>query len=141
MDYLYVADLQRSGDLAVPDGTRQRQGWVRVDRFRLDALCEHPGVQPDAAPGAGPVALRAAADSPDRLLAAAAATAGRPAMKQLRLYYDERCGLCTALVGWLRKQRQLVPIECAPKPPGQTDLAVLSESGEVWTGDSAWLIV
>ncbi|MFN0107154.1 MAG: hypothetical protein ACKV2U_34280 [Bryobacteraceae bacterium] len=62
-------------------------------------------------------------------------------MKRLRLYYDERCGLCTALVGWLAKQRQLVPIECAPKPPGQTDLAILSDTGEVWTGDSAWLIV
>ena len=56
-------------------------------------------------------------------------------MKRLRLYYDERCGL------WLGRQRQLVPIECAPKPPGQTDLAVLSDTGEVWTGDSAWLIV
>ena len=62
-------------------------------------------------------------------------------MKRLRLYYDERCGLCTALAGWLGRQRQLVPIECAPKPPGQTDLAVLSDTGEVWTGDSAWLIV
>jgi len=62
-------------------------------------------------------------------------------MKRLRVYYDERCGLCTSLVGWIGKQRQLVPIECAPKPAGQTDLAVLSESGEVWTGDSAWLIV
>ena len=62
-------------------------------------------------------------------------------MKRLRLYYDARCGLCAALVGWLRLQRQLIPIECAPKPAGQTDLAVLSDTGEVWTGDSAWLIV
>jgi len=62
-------------------------------------------------------------------------------MKRLRLYYDERCGLCTTLVGWLQRQRHLVPIDCAPKPPGQTDLAVLSDTGEVWTGDSAWLIV
>lgn len=62
-------------------------------------------------------------------------------MTRLRLYYDARCGLCTSLVGWLSRQRQLVPIECAPKPPGQTDLAVVSDTGEVWTGDSAWLIV
>ena len=62
-------------------------------------------------------------------------------MKRLRLYYDDRCGLCTTLVAWLGRQRQLVPIECAPKPPGQTDLAVLADTGEVWTGDSAWLIV
>lgn len=62
-------------------------------------------------------------------------------MTRLRLYYDARCGLCTALVAWLGKQRQLVPIDCSPKPPGQTDLAVLSDSGDVWTGDSAWLIV
>jgi len=62
-------------------------------------------------------------------------------MTRLRLYYDDRCGLCTSLVAWLKRQRQLVPIEAAPKPPGQTDLAVLSDDGEVWTGDSAWLIV
>ena len=62
-------------------------------------------------------------------------------MTRLRLYYDARCGLCTALVAWLGRQRQLVPIDCAPKPPGQTDLAVLSNTGDVWTGDSAWLIV
>jgi len=62
-------------------------------------------------------------------------------MTRLRLYYDARCGLCTSLVGWLARQRQLVPIDCAAKPPGQTDLAVLSDAGEVWTGDSAWLIV
>ena len=63
-------------------------------------------------------------------------------MTQLRLYYyDERCGLCTALAEWRRGQRQLVPIACSPKPPGQTDLAVVSDIGEVWTGDSAWLIV
>ncbi|HEU0120031.1 MAG TPA: hypothetical protein VFQ91_05855 [Bryobacteraceae bacterium] len=62
-------------------------------------------------------------------------------MTRLRVYYDARCGLCQALVQWLGAQRQLVPMECAPKPPGQTDLAVVADTGEVWAGDSAWLIV
>jgi predicted DCC family thiol-disulfide oxidoreductase YuxK len=62
-------------------------------------------------------------------------------MTRLVGYYDAGCGLCSRLVKWLEKQRQLVPLECLPKPHGVTDLAVVADNGDVWIGDSAWLIV
>lgn len=62
-------------------------------------------------------------------------------MTRLLVYYDSGCGMCSRLAQWLREQRQLVPLECAPKPRGASDLTVLSDTGDVWLGDSAWLIV
>lgn len=63
-------------------------------------------------------------------------------MKRLTVYYDGRCGLCTRLVSWLRDQRQLVRLECQPKGPDSgDDLVVAADTGEVWSGDAAWLMV
>jgi hypothetical protein len=42
---------------------------------------------------------------------------------------------------WVGRQRQLVPIECRPKPDGDDDLMVVADSGEMWSGDTAWLMV
>jgi len=60
---------------------------------------------------------------------------------QLTVHYDARCGLCCAARDWIGRQRQLVPIVCVPKPDGRNDLVVTADTGEVWEGDSAWLMV
>jgi predicted DCC family thiol-disulfide oxidoreductase YuxK len=62
-------------------------------------------------------------------------------MTRLTLFYDARCGLCCAVRDWIGRQRQLVPLGCLPKPDAQEDLVVVADSGEVWSGDSAWLMV
>lgn len=62
-------------------------------------------------------------------------------MTRLTLLYDARCGLCCALRDWIGRQRQLVPVDCQPKPDAQVDLVVVADSGEVWSGDGAWLMV
>jgi hypothetical protein len=62
-------------------------------------------------------------------------------MSRLTVYYDARCGLCCAVRDWLDHQPQLVPVECRPQPRASDDLRVEADTGETWTGDSAWLVV
>jgi hypothetical protein len=62
-------------------------------------------------------------------------------MTKLTVFYDARCGLCCAVRDWLGRQPTLVPLDCRPKPEGTDDLRVVADSGEVWSGDSAWLMV
>ncbi len=64
-------------------------------------------------------------------------------MTRLTVYYDARCGLCCAVRSWLARQPQLMPLECLPRRPrtDDDDLVVVADSGEVWAGDSAWLMV
>jgi predicted DCC family thiol-disulfide oxidoreductase YuxK len=60
---------------------------------------------------------------------------------RLTVFYDERCGLCCAVRTWLARQPQLIPLDCRPKSAADDDLVVMADSGEVWSGDSAWLLV
>jgi hypothetical protein len=63
---------------------------------------------------------------------------------KLVVFYDPRCGLCCAVRDWIARQRQIVPVECRPKadgPAGGDDLLVVADSGELWSGDTAWLMV
>lgn len=62
-------------------------------------------------------------------------------MTSLTLYYDAQCGLCTTLRNWIISQRHALPLQLLPKPPAERDLTVVADSGEVWQGDSAWLMV
>jgi hypothetical protein len=62
-------------------------------------------------------------------------------VKSLVVFYDPRCGLCCAVRSWLAQQPQLVPLECRPKANGVDDLMVVADSGEMWSGDTAWLMV
>ena len=62
-------------------------------------------------------------------------------MTRLIVFYDARCGLCCAVREWIARQRQLIPIECRPKAEDMDELVVAADSGECWTGDSAWLMV
>jgi hypothetical protein len=59
----------------------------------------------------------------------------------LVVYYDSRCGLCLAVRDWIGRQRQLVPVECRPKSPEMDELVVIADTGEVLSGDTAWLMV
>jgi predicted DCC family thiol-disulfide oxidoreductase YuxK len=71
-------------------------------------------------------------------------------MRTLYVIYDDRCGLCTQLKAWLGRQPayvrlQLVAASEAARdlfpslPPGE--LAVVSDAGETWLGDRAWIMV
>lgn len=62
-------------------------------------------------------------------------------MTSLTVFYDARCGLCCALRDWIGRQRQLVRVDCRPAQAGVEDLSVVADTGETWTGDSAWLMV
>ena len=62
-------------------------------------------------------------------------------MTRLTVFYDARCGLCCAVRDWIGRQRQLIPVECRPKPDGAEELVVTADSGEFWSGDTAWLTV
>jgi len=72
-------------------------------------------------------------------------------MQTLFVIYDDRCGLCTQLKEWLGRQPAYVPLELVaagseealqhfPEFPSG-ELAVISDTGEAWLGDSAWIIV
>ncbi len=65
---------------------------------------------------------------------------GRP-ITRLVVFVDERCGLCCAVRDWIARQPQLIPIECRAKPAAGDDLVVVADSGDVWSGDAAWIIV
>ncbi|MFN0106087.1 MAG: hypothetical protein ACKV2U_28855 [Bryobacteraceae bacterium] len=62
-------------------------------------------------------------------------------MTRLTVYFDARCGLCVAMARWIASQRQLTPLLCVPKLEGVDDLVVTADSGEMWTGNAAWLMV
>ncbi len=62
-------------------------------------------------------------------------------MTRLAVYYDARCGLCCAVRDWIGRQPQLVAVDCLPKTDGDDELLVLADTGEMWAGDSAWLMV
>ena len=71
-------------------------------------------------------------------------------MRALYVMYDPRCGLCTEAKTWLVRQRpyvRLVLLASGPEragelfpqlPPGE--LAVVSDSGQAWLGDRAFLM-
>ena len=68
----------------------------------------------------------------------------------LYVLYDAQCGLCTEARDWLRAQPALLDLRLLPSnseearrkfpelPPGE--LAVVSDRGEVWLGDHAFIM-
>jgi predicted DCC family thiol-disulfide oxidoreductase YuxK len=71
-------------------------------------------------------------------------------METLYVIYDGRCGLCTEVQDWLRKQPAHVLLQLLSSesdevrnafpglPPGE--LAVVSDRGDVWLGENAFLM-
>src|ERR1700742_5341242 len=75
-------------------------------------------------------------------------------MRTLHVLYDSRCGLCSRLRHWLvaqpahldsdfiaagseRAQRLFPGIDLGDDPE---ELIVVSDEGDVWDGDAAWLV-
>jgi predicted DCC family thiol-disulfide oxidoreductase YuxK len=68
--------------------------------------------------------------------------------------YDPRCALCAFAAGWLARQRQLVPIDLVPGGSAEArrrfpeldhaataeDVTVVGDRGQVYRGDSAWIV-
>jgi predicted DCC family thiol-disulfide oxidoreductase YuxK len=76
-----------------------------------------------------------------------------PPVRGLTVLHDPDCGLCRRLTGWLRGQRQLVPLEfvavAGPEArrrfPGLDhdaslgEITVVADTGEVWRGPHAFV--
>lgn len=75
-------------------------------------------------------------------------------MNRLYLFYDGNCELCRRLQEWLGMQRAWVPLVSVPanspearmlfpelgKVVGRSDLAVVSDSGDVYLNNHAWIM-
>lgn len=74
-------------------------------------------------------------------------------MKWLAVLYDDRCGICSRMRRWLERQSTFVPLRLVPlhapglsvRFPGidsfgpEEKLVVVSDEGNVWRGDGAWI--
>jgi predicted DCC family thiol-disulfide oxidoreductase YuxK len=68
----------------------------------------------------------------------------------LTIVYDAGCGLCTRTKDWIRQQAPLVALEfvASGSPEAQRrfpelradELAVVSNTGQAWFGDHAWIV-
>ena len=71
-------------------------------------------------------------------------------MKALYVLYDAECGLCTEVQDWLRKQPSHLDLQVLPSNSDEVrrrfpglpsgELAVVSDRGEVWLGDNAFIV-
>lgn len=75
-------------------------------------------------------------------------------MKCLYLFYDERCEVCRRLKAWLSAQAAWIELRMVAagsttaktlfpdlvKVAGQSDLAVVSDAGEVYLNNHAWIM-
>ena len=62
-------------------------------------------------------------------------------MTSLTVRYDPRCGLCCAVASWIAREPQLVPIVCVAADGDVAELAVTADTGEIWSGDDAYVMV
>ncbi len=71
-------------------------------------------------------------------------------LERVWILYDSSCGLCTEVKDWIQRQVPMVAIgfvaggsvEALRRFPGVPagDLAVVGNTGEVWLGNSAWIV-
>ena len=71
-------------------------------------------------------------------------------MRELYVIYDGRCGLCQRIKDWLVKQPAYVRLRPVPSNSWESrqrfpglepqELAVISDCGDVWLGNHAWII-
>lgn len=76
-------------------------------------------------------------------------------MKKLHVLYDAQCAMCRSFRVWLAQQRAFVPLVFIPlqepdledRFPGvgkmhpEEELVVIADSGELWRGVNAWILV
>lgn len=84
---------------------------------------------------------------------AVATTTVCAAVAELTVLYDARCRMCRAARAWLDGRDQLVPLRFVPADSplarqrfpdldhraSLREVTVVADTGQVWTGDSAWL--
>lgn len=68
----------------------------------------------------------------------------------LCIVYDAACGLCTSVQDWVSQQTPLVDLEFVAAGSAEArqrfpllpagELAVISGTGEIWLGNSAWIV-
>lgn len=73
-----------------------------------------------------------------------------PPISSFTILYDADCSLCTNTKDWIRRQTPLVGLQfvAAGSPDAHMrfpqlragELAVVSNTGEVWLGDHAWIV-
>jgi predicted DCC family thiol-disulfide oxidoreductase YuxK len=87
-------------------------------------------------------------------MAAARAQVAGPPLRRLTVLYDPDCRLCVFASGWLARQRQLVPLDLVPvgSPEAvrrfpaldhkatRNEVTVVGDAGQVYRGDSAWIV-
>jgi predicted DCC family thiol-disulfide oxidoreductase YuxK len=71
-------------------------------------------------------------------------------MKTLFVVYDPACGLCSEIRVWLMRQPAYVPLRFVPSGSAEAqlrfpmlpdgELAVISDNGDMWLDDGAWII-
>ena len=61
-------------------------------------------------------------------------------MNRLYVYYDGRCGICRGAKDWLMRQPAYVPLVLVPAEHPE-ELVAVSDAGEVYRGDKAWITV
>jgi predicted DCC family thiol-disulfide oxidoreductase YuxK len=74
-------------------------------------------------------------------------------MKSLTVFYDETCAFCIRCRDWLWSEEQIVPLILVEKRllaarypqleayAGGSDLVAVSDEGDVWIGDAAFLTI
>ena len=73
-----------------------------------------------------------------------------PPISSFTILYDAECGLCTSTKDWISRQTPLVGLQFVATGSPEThrrfpqlragELAVVSNTGEVWLGDHAWIV-
>ena len=71
-------------------------------------------------------------------------------LKMLYVFYDARCGVCSSAHRWLEAQPAHLPLRllASDSPEGRAllsalpkgELTVISDAGDVWLGDHAFLV-
>ncbi|MFJ4622520.1 thiol-disulfide oxidoreductase DCC family protein [Streptomyces sp. NPDC088812] len=80
--------------------------------------------------------------------------AARVPVRRLTVLHDPDCSLCAFLSDWLRRQRQLVPLELVPAGSAEAalrfpgldhratldEITVVGDAGQVYRGAAAWIV-
>ncbi|MFF8956439.1 thiol-disulfide oxidoreductase DCC family protein [Streptomyces sp. NPDC014894] len=75
-------------------------------------------------------------------------------LRRLTVLYDADCSLCVHLRHWLRRQRQLVPLNLVPAGSQEAhrlfpaldhrrtlrEITVIGDRGQIYSGSAAWIV-
>jgi len=75
-------------------------------------------------------------------------------VRRLTVLFDDSCGMCTGVQGWLEGKALLVELDLVAAGSEEArrrfpqldhaatleEVTVVADTGEVWTGDAAWVV-